>query len=259
MEQSAVLSAAEAAEFGEFKRYRRETEISLTLKKLVLDASGRETDKHALKAVCESAKRLGAACVLVSPVNASAARRNLVPFCCIVGGTGESITAVKKTEAKKAVRQGAGELRLIPCYSALVGGNLSYLKREIKRVKRAAKKCALTVALDDRALSADQVAFGVRAACEGKADAVCVRGETALVLRAQPAARGERAQQVASGRISSDVSFVENAEQLRLLVKAGARRAVTGNGERIAEDLYKGLVDQPPAMPVFAEPREEEN
>lgn len=254
MEQSAVLSAAEAAEFGEFKRYRRETEISLTLKKLVLDASGRETDKHALKAVCESAKRLGAACVLVSPVNASAARRNLdgsgVPFCCIVGGTGESITAVKKTEAKKAVRQGAGELRLIPCYSALVGGNLSYLKREIKRVKRAAKKCALTVALDDRALSADQVAFGVRAACEGKADAVCVRGETALVLRAQ---------QVASGRISSDVSFVENAEQLRLLVKAGARRAVTGNGERIAEDLYKGLVDQPPAMPVFAEPREEEN
>ena len=161
MEQSAVLSAAEAAEFGEFKRYRRETEISLTLKKLVLDASGRETDKHALKAVCESAKRLGAACVLVSPVNASAARRNLegsdVPFCCIVGGTGESITAVKKTEAKKAVRQGAGELRLIPCYSALVGGNLSYLKREIKRVKRAAKKCALTVALDDRALSADQV------------------------------------------------------------------------------------------------------
>ena len=41
MEQSAVLSAAEAAEFGEFKRYRRETEISLTLKKLVLDASGR--------------------------------------------------------------------------------------------------------------------------------------------------------------------------------------------------------------------------
>lgn len=253
MEQNAVLSAAEAAEYGEFKRFRRETEISLTLKKLVLDASGRETDKHVLRAVCESAKRLGAACVLVSPVNASAARRILegsgIPFCCIVGGTGESITAVKKTEAKKAVKQGAGEIRLVPCYSALVGGNLSYLKREIKRVKRAVKKRPLTVSLEDRSLSAEQVAFGVRAACDGKADAVCVRGDTALVLRAQKAG---------AGRVFADVSYVENAEQLRLLVKAGARRAVTVRGERIAEELYKGLSEEPPLITITEERTETE-
>lgn len=235
------LSAAEAAEYGEFVRSRKETEIALTIKKICVDASRRETDKSALQHACEYAKKLQVASVLVSPVNLAAARRRLaesgIEVCCVVGGTGESLVSVKKTEAKKAVRQGAREIRLIPCYSALTGGNLAYLKREIKKVKKAVKKGALVLSLEDHSLTADDVAFGVRAAREGKADGVCVRGETSLLLRALEAS---------GGKFRTDASCVENAEQLRMLFRAGAYRVATDSAEKIAEELYATLREEDP-------------
>ncbi len=233
MAEEMVLSAAEAAEFGEFKRARRETEIAFVLKKLIIDASRRETDRAALKKACETAQRLHASGVLVSPVHVTLARKlagkQPIPLCCLVGGTGESLIAIKKAETKRAVRQGAKEIRLVLCYSQLTGGGLSYLKREVKRVRRAVRKCTLIVSLEDRALSTDEVALGVRASVAGKADAVCVHGELPLV---------ERAVAAGMGKIRIEVSGVENAEQLRLLFKAGADRATTGKGEQIAEELY---------------------
>ena len=229
-----ILSAAEAAEFGEFKRNKRETEIALALGKLIVDASQRETDAVLLKRACESAKRLKAAGVLVSPVNVAAAHRLLegstTCVCCTVGGTGESLTCVKKAEAKRAMRQGAREIRLVPCYSALAGGNYAYVKKELRRIRRAVKNCTLVLSVDDRGLSEEQVLTGVRAAIDAEADGVCVRGETALLNRVQASGRG---------RVRAEAAGVENGEQMRLLLKAGAARAVTYSGERIAEDLRK--------------------
>lgn len=234
VEEGKVLTKAEAAEFTEFKREKRETEISLILGKLYIDASRRETDRAAVKHACETAVKLKAAGVVVSPVNVAAARKQGGgrPICCLAGGTGESVIAVKKTEAKRALKQGASEIRLVLCYSRLTGGDIGYLKREIRRVRRAVRKGTLVVSLEDHSLGEEEVALGVRAACLGRADAVCVRGETALVLRAV----GESA-----GKVSVEASGVENAEQLRLLVKAGAVRATTGKGEEIAEELYAAL------------------
>lgn len=234
-EEGKTLSAAEAAEYGEFKRTKRESEILFTLKKLVVDASRREANVATLKKACEAALRLHASGVLVSPVNVSRAKKALsggAPVCCLVGGTGESLISVKKTETKKAIRQGAHEIRLILCYSALTGGNFSYLKREIKRIRRAAKKRTLTVSLEDRCLGAEEIELGVRAACAAKADGVCVRGEASLVLRAAEAS---------GGRLFTEVSDVENAEQLRFMIKAGAARASTLNAEKIADELYAAL------------------
>lgn len=239
MEQEGrVLSATEVAEFGEFKRARREAEISFTLKKLLIDASRRETDRAALKHACEVAVKLNASGIQVSPVNVAAARRQLgrseTPVCCIVGGTGESLISVKRMETKKAVRQGAKEIRLVLCYSQLTGGGLNYLKREVRRVRRAVRKGTLIVSLEDHSLNEEEVALGVRAACASKADAVCVRGETPFVTRAV---------KESSGRLQVEASGVENAEQLRFLLKSGAVRATTSSGEKIAEELYTALND----------------
>ncbi len=225
-----VLSGAEAAEYVEFKRARREAEIALTLRRLVVDASRREFDRPAVRSACESVRRLGASGVLVSPVNVVQARKCLgagARVVCLVGGTGESVPSVKRKEAKKALAQGAGELRLVLCYSALSGGNLSYLKREIRKVRRAAK-CALTVSLEDRTLKEEQIALGVRAACEGGADGVCVRGERELVLLAVNSA---------AGKLYCDCSDVENAEQLASVLRAGAAHVVTRSAASIGEEL----------------------
>lgn len=235
--EETVLSAQDARDLREFQRIRRETEISLSLKKLVVDAKRREVDRHALRRACESAKKLGAAAVVVSPVFVATARKELgkqakSQLCCEVGGTGETLLAVKKTEAKKVVRAGAEIIRLVPCYSRLFAGNKDYVKREVKAIRRAAKKCTVVLSLEDRALGEKQLLLGIRAAIEGKAHAVCVRGESEILLKAVEAC-GEK--------LSVEVSGVENAEQLRLLLKAGAVRFQTTGAERIAEEMTSRL------------------
>ncbi len=232
--EATVITAAEAVEYGEFKRTKREAEIAVALKKLIVDASRRETDRYALKTACESARKLGAYGVLVSPVGVMSAKKHLAGsktyVACLVGGTGETLMPVKKLEAKKAIAAGARDIRLVLCYSALRAGNLSYLRREVKKVRRAAKKLPLTVSLEDHALSEEEVALGVRAAAEGGADAVCVRGETQLLLRALRAS---------GGKVRVDASGIENAEQMRSLLKAGGHLMQTDVPERIAKEMYE--------------------
>ncbi len=257
--EATYLSAAEAVEYGEFKRTRREAEISVVLHKLTVDASRRETDRFALKTACESARKLSAYGVLVSPVHVGAAKKHLTGsecyIVCLVGGTGESILPVKRLEAKKAISQGAREIRLILCYSALRAANVSYLRREIKKTRRAARKLPLVISLEDHTLGEEDVALGAKLAAEGGADAVCVRGETQLVLRALRAS---------GGKIRVDVSGVENAEQLRALSKAGASLIGTSDPEKIAKELYDRAREEsgqvltvPVSMPVPASAAEE--
>ncbi len=247
MEQK-VLSASDATDYEEFKRSRREAEIAVTLKRLIVDASRRETDKRVLKTACERAKRLGASGVLVSPVNVSSARRLLagsrVNIICLVGGTGESLPAVKKAEAKKARSQGAAEIRLVPAYSALAGRNLGYLKKEVKKVRKAVKKCAVTLSLEDGSLSGDDVALGVKAAREGGAHGVCVRGDVSSVARAVEAG---------ADRLRVDASGIENAGQLRDTLRAGALRAQTITPDRLVKELYDALRPTLP-NPTSAQP-----
>ena len=245
MEQR-TLAESEAAEFEEFKRRRREMEIELTLKKLQVDASRREVDRHALHSACELSKKLNAYALVVSPVNVSYARRRMgessVLLACTVGGTGESLIPVKKKEAKRAYRQGARVIRLIPCYSALLSGNASYLKREVKKLRKATKKCTLVLSLDDHALSREEIGLGITAAIGGKADAVSVRGEAELVVEAV---------KKSAGRVRVEASGVQNAEQLRMLLRAGAEHAATGCGEEISEELY-GFVHKDPDIKTGA-------
>ena len=245
-----TFTEAEAAEFEEFQRMRRETEAPLTLKKIAVDASARETDRHALYAACDLAKKIGAFAVLVSPVNVSAARRRLgeaqSQIACVVGGTGESLLSVKKTEAKRARAQGAKIIRLVPCYSALFSGNVAYLKREIKKVRRAAKKCRVVLSLDDHALSKEDIERGLTAAAEGKADGVSLRGEVEYALLAV---------RYSAGRFGVEVSGVENAAQTRMLLKAGAEHVLSREAERVSEELYRILTAEGKAERAESVPR----
>ncbi len=233
MDTGTYLSAAEAAEYGEFKRTRREAEIAVSLHKLIVDGS-KKSGRGELRSACEGVKRFFSYGVLVPPLFASSAKKQLAGseayVIARIGGTGETLLPVKKYEAKKALREGARELLLIPAYSALKAGNIAHIRREVKRVKRAAGKTALILSLDDETLSEEEVALGVRAAEEGGADGVCVRGEESLVLRAL---------RVCAGKLRVDASAVENAEQMRALLKAGASLLTTDRAEEISAEMYR--------------------
>ncbi len=250
--EGTILSAAEAVEYGEFKRTRREAEIGVLLHKITVNASRRETDRFALKSACESARKFNAYGVLVAPTGVVAAKKHLAGsetgVICLVGGTGEMLIPVKKLETKKAISQGAREIRLVLSYSALRAANSSYLKREVKKIRRAAKKLPVVVSLEDHTLGEEEVALGARAAAEGKANAVCVRGETELVLRAMRAS---------GGKVRVDAAEVENAEQLRTLAKAGASLMQTDVPERIAKDLYEQAKESERVVPSAPSAEEE--
>lgn len=230
--ENKVLTPEEASQFREFKRERHERELAARLKRAIVDCSRRGAEKNALSRACALAKKYGVHAVAVSPVNVALCRRILeesaVGVICIVGGTGESLSAVKKCEAKKAFACGAREVRLVLCYSRLALGDLSYLKREIKKVKKAAKKHVLTVSLEDHSLTREEVLLGVKAAREAKADGVCVRGELGLLEAALEAGGGMRV----------DVSDVENVEQFNSLLRAGAFGVGTARLQEIAEELF---------------------
>lgn len=224
-----VLSAAEEAEYREFLRTKREAEIALTLRRLVLDLSG-ECDRFALKAGVERAVRLGAAGVLVSPLQVPAVKKLVKGrgprILALVGGTGECLPSVKRLEARRAVRQGAEEVVLVLSCFSLKNGGASHIARELRGVRRAARRAELWAVLSDRRLSREEVVFGLREAAAAGADGAYVSAEAELLEAANEACG-----------LSLGAAGAENAEQLKLLIKAGAGRAVTAQAERIADEV----------------------
>lgn len=252
-----VLSAGEAARFREFLRKRKETELALMLHRLISDLTS-VSDRAALRAGVESAVRMRAFGVLVTPDKLPLVRKLLqesgksgqpaaqtaaqpaaqasaqtsaqlgagVPrLFALIGGTGETLPAVKKYEARKAVRLGAEALVLLPSVMLLHGGAVQAAKREWRPVLRAAGKRGVFVALTDPALNGEETLSGVRAAKKAGAAGVVVRGEVAIVSAAFREACPVCTQGVGS------------AEELSLLCKAGAGYAFTAQAECLAGEL----------------------
>ena len=248
-----VLSAGEAARFREFLRRRKETELALMLHRLISDLTS-VSDRAALRAGVEGAVRMGAFGVLVTPdklplvrkllqesgksgqpaaqtaaqpaAQASAQTAAGVPrLFALIGGTGETLPAVKKYEARKAVRLGAEALVLLPSVMLLHGGAVQAAKREWRPVLRAAGKRGVFVALTDPSLNGEETLSGVRAANKAGAAGVVVRGEVAIVSAAFREACPVCTQGVGS------------AEELSLLCKAGAGYAFTAQAECLAGEL----------------------
>lgn len=248
-----VLSAGEAARFREFLRKRKETELALMLHRLISDLTS-VSDRAALRVGVESAVRMGAFGVLVTPDKLPLVRKLLqesgksgqpdaqtaaqtaaqpaaqtaagVPrLFALIGGTGETLPAVKKYEARKAVRLGAEALVLLPSVMLLHGGAVQAAKREWRPVLRAAGKRGVFVSLADPALNGEETLSGVRAAKKAGAAGVVVRGEVAIVSAAFREACPVCTQGVGS------------AEELSLLCKAGAGYVFTAQAECLAGEL----------------------
>ena len=223
------------------------------LHRLISDLTS-ASDRAALRAGVESAVRMGAFGVLVTPDKLPLVRKLLqesgksgqpdaqtaaqpaaqasaqtvagVPrLFALIGGTGETLPAVKKYEARKAVRLGAEALVLLPSVMLLHGGAVQAAKREWRPVLRAAGKRGVFVALTDPALNGEETLSGVRAAKKAGAAGVVVRGEVAIVSAAFREACPVCTQGVGS------------AEELSLLCKAGAGYAFTAQAECLAGEL----------------------
>ena len=102
-----------------------------------------------LQRVCERAIRLGQPSVRV-PLSKLAQTRfylgaSKVKLDCYIGGTGETLGTVKAYEARKALRGKAGELSVAVTPSLVNAMRFGDIKRELKRIKRMARKACFTV------------------------------------------------------------------------------------------------------------------
>ena len=223
-----TISPTEAEEFCRFKRQKRREEVEAALARSSFFAADYTLTPTELRRIAEGAKRIGGAAVKVHPVLVPSMRYALggskAAVDAIVGGTGESTVKVKAYEAKRAVREGAREITLVLCRSALKNGRTGDTRKEVKKVCRAAKKAIVKIAADAE-LGYEEFLRLARLA-----------SETGAKFLSVPYFAGvERLRRDMHDQCMLEVTGVENAADYKTLVAAGVERI----GSSHAETIYK--------------------
>ena len=141
---------------------------------------------------------------------------------------------------KRQIRDGADEIDMVACISAIKNGDYSYVKKEIRQIVRAAKNCPVKVILETSLLTRDEMIRA--AACARDAGAAFVKtstgyfgeGAKAEDVRVLKETVGSACRVKASGGI-------RDAQQFRTMIDAGADRIGTSAGKEIAETLKKDV------------------
>lgn len=236
------VSADELAEFEEFKRQKKILEIRRLLKTIDHTLLKQTAQREDIRKLCAEAVEYGFYSVCVQPVYVSACNEFLknapqIKIACVVGfPMGENKTETKVFETKRAIADGADEIDMVICISAVKNGNYSYVKREIKQVVKAAKGSPVKVILETSLLTRDEM---VKAAlCARDAGAAFVKTSTGYFGEGAKAEDVRLLKDTVKGACSVKASGgIKTAEQFREMLAAGADRIGTSSGKEIADTL----------------------
>lgn len=184
MENTSVnlLTEEEQKQFLEFKRIKKEQEAKAKVAKLECDCLSPYVEKSALKQLCRDGDRLGMGGIVVLPsmVKSCATFLGRQPKCAIIAAIsyphGGDLTEVKCSAVKRAVKDGAYEVEVCAPSAFIKDGNLSYFKRECKKLKRSVKNHALRVCLDVAALTEQEIARAASCAADCGVNTVRLNG-----------------------------------------------------------------------------------
>ena len=134
-----MLTRKEAEEYCTYKRQKKISEIMSAFRRSESELTAYDSAVR----LGEQALRLRQAAVRMTPVDLLArgeevCKNGMVD--CIVGGNGETLISVKVYETKKAVKLGVKEITLRLTPSFIDNGRYTELRKEMKSVKRVAKK-----------------------------------------------------------------------------------------------------------------------
>ena len=236
------ISADEMAEFEEFKRQKKVLEIRRLLKTIDHTLLKQTAKREDIRKLCVEAVEYGFYSVCVQPVYVSACNEFLknapqIKIACVVGfPMGENKTETKVFETKRAIADGADEIDMVICISAVKNGNFSYVKREIKQVVKAAKGSPVKVILETSLLTREEM---VKAAlCARDAGAAFVKTSTGYFGEGAKAEDVRLLKDTVKGACSVKASGgIKTAEQFREMLAAGADRIGTSSGKEIADTL----------------------
>lgn len=227
-----VLSTAEAEEYRSFKRQKRISEVWAALARSECEGAKRGIALAELKKSCDEAVSVHAAAVRVFPNFILPAKSFLgtsgVKVDCVVGGVGETLAKVKAYEAKRAVKNGANELTLILSPSFFQSGRTGELKREIKKVCRAARHALVKVVVEGERTVGELVKLAAMAFDCG-----------AKFLSVAYFTGAENLKKELGDRCMLEVTGVEKAEDYKALALSGVERIGTTRGAEIYAALMR--------------------
>lgn len=242
-EEQQILTEDEKdrVEFEEYKRSRKQAEMASLLNKIDHTLLKQTATKQDLKRLCDEAVKYGFYSVCVQPVHVSEVCSYLgasaVNVACVVGfPMGENTTECKVFETKRAIAQGADEIDMVICVSAIKNGNWSYVKRDIKKVVAAAKRNSVKVILENSLLSREEIVKACKVAVD--AGAAFVKTSTGYFGDGAKVEDVRLMKETVNGKCLVKASGgIRCGEDFKKMIDAGADRIGTSAGVKIAEDL----------------------
>ena len=240
------ISPEEMAEFEEFKKQKKVLELRRMLKTIEHTLLKQTATREDIRKLCREAVDYGFYSVCVQPVYVSDCADFLkdapqIKIACVVGfPMGENKTETKVFETKRAVADGADEIDMVICISAVKNANYSYVKREIRQIVKAAKGAPVKVILETSLLSHEEM---IKAAqCAKDAGAAFVKTSTGYFGEGAKTEDVRLLKETVKGACSVKASGgIRDAVQFRAMLGAGADRIGTSSGVAIAESLKKEL------------------
>lgn len=199
------------------------------------DATPGDVERH-----CREAVDHGLFAVCVAPVYVALAKvcleKTPVRIVTVAGFPhGTSTPAVKATEARRAVADGADEVDMVMAIGLALDGGWNAVEAEVRAVRDAARDPVLKVILETGYFSEAEILEACKAALGGGADFVKTstgfgpRGATAADVRLLAEAVRGRAQVKAAGGIRTRAAAIE-------MIEAGATRIGTSRGVEIVTE-----------------------
>ena len=166
-------------EYKEYKRMKREEEALANVGKIECDCLSTNSDKAELKQTCKNADAISLGAIVVYPalVKSCVSFLGRDPKTALIAAIsyphGMDTTATKVDSIKRAIRDGVDEVEVCAPVQLIKDGNLTYFKRECKKMKKAAKNIPVRLVFNCSLLSLGELSK----ACTIAADAgiVCVR------------------------------------------------------------------------------------
>ncbi len=239
--KSINISEEEYIQFNAYKQMKKLNETRAKIAMLEYDALTIAQDRETLKGVFLEASRLnlGGVCVLPSQVRYCLQVFGQKPqfslVACVGYPHGGDLTSVKVKAVRYCVRDGASAVEVTAPVYAIKGNNWTLVRKEFKRIKKAAKHAAARIVLECGTFT--ELQYKKCAAIAAEVGITCLRTASGAYESGNCEEQIEALVSVVEDKCAVKASGVATSAQFLALLNCGAKKVSSTNALQIAEQL----------------------
>lgn len=205
-----------------------------------------EATREQIVHLCDEARELGFAAVVVNPCYVTVAHSRLedswVKLATVVGfPLGATLTSVKRFEAEEAMRMGAGEIDMVLNIGALKSGDGELVLSDIRSVAELShsRDALLKVILETGLLTDDEKKMACELSVAAKAD--FVKTSTGFLGGGATVADIAFMRRIVGNAVGVKAAGgIRTADDAKAMIAAGANRIGTSSGVSIIREMRGG-------------------